>query len=96
MIILQARLPKPVDMMFLWRPRPHIITSHGISDVRVRVRDGGSGGRIVVVFVIFAVEDDGPAGRKSRVVELEVIALEVETAEDGLDGEGLAVGEVDY
>lgn len=44
--------------------------------------------------VIASVEDNGPSWRKNGVVESQVVALEVETAEDGRHSEALPVREV--
>jgi hypothetical protein len=49
----------------------------------------------VVGFIVLGVEDDGPARREDGVVGVEVVGLEGESAEDGLDGQGLPVRQVD-
>lgn len=50
----------------------------------------------MVFFVIFTVQNDGPASWKGGVVDVEIVGFKEEAAEDGLDGQGLAVWEVDY
>ena len=51
--------------------------------------------RQLVVVVIGAIEDDGPAWREDVVHSMEVIRLEIESAKDRRHGERLAIGQVD-
>ena len=109
MIILQTRFPEPMDMMSFRRRRPYSTTTTaqaaGATDPACAVCVRGwdiagvrwcGGGRDVIFFVVFAIQDDGPTGREGGVVDVEVVGLEEETSENGLDGESLAIGEVDY
>jgi len=88
MIVAEARSPEPVDVVFLQHAW-HFGPGRRVG-VCLRVRGGG---RLwhVIFLVIFAVEDDGPAGREDVVVEVEVVGFEVQPAKDGRDREGLAV-----
>lgn len=45
--------------------------------------------------VVLRLEDHGPPGREDAAVYAEVVELEEETAEDGVDGEMLPIGQVD-
>ena len=100
-VVPKARLPEAVHMVSLcgefFRFQFQRVGGWGV-DIVHSLRVGGGGGvrGDVVVFLVFAVQDDGPAGGEDGVVGAEVVGFEEEAAEDGLDGEGLSVGEVHY
>jgi hypothetical protein len=94
-VVLETRLPEAVDVVFARWSLGTLDAGVILHMETLGMRDRGGSGRVVVGFIVLGVEDDGPARREDGVVGVEVIRFEGEAAEDGLDGQGLPVRQVD-
>lgn len=94
MVVPQRRTLEAVHMTLLRHRRAWAWVGHVL---RIGGGMGCGGGFGEVVFVIvLAVQDDGPSRREETVVSAELVGLELDATKHRRDGEGLAVGEMDY
>lgn len=47
--------------------------------------------RDIVIFIFLRLDNDGPAGWKSRVMDVQIIRLEREACENWRDGKGVSI-----